>query len=112
MIVDPAHAMDAASALIAARPETWGPELGDLAYPIGASPGKAFVMAFSNLMVICGMRVQGHGLLSNMQAGMSPKEAHDDMVNSLGLTWLLSGTALGHVVGAGAILGCTAGGLL
>ena len=43
---------------------------------------RAFVMAFSNLMVICGMRVQGHGLLSNMQAGMSPKEAHDDMVNN------------------------------
>ena len=34
-------------------------------------------MGAANLMVICGMRVQGHGLLSNMQAGMSPKEAHD-----------------------------------
>lgn len=112
MIVDPAHAMDAASALIAARPETWGPELTDLAIPIGASPGKAFIMGAANLMVICGMRVQGHGLLSNMQAGMSPKEAHDDMVNSLGLTWLLSGASFGHVVGAAAILGCEAGGLV
>ena len=31
---------------------------------------------------------------------------------TFGLTWLLAGTSLGHIVGAGAILGCTAGGFL
>jgi hypothetical protein len=81
--------------------------------PIAAfTPGKAFVMASANLATICGMTVQGKGLIKNMQAGMSPKEAHDDMVNSFGLTWLLSGTAFGHILGAASILGCEAGGVL
>ena len=31
--------------------------------------------------------------------------AHEEMVDMLGITWLLSGTAFGHVLGAGAILG-------
>ena len=31
-------------------------------------------------------------------------------VETFGLTWLLSGTALGHIVGAGAILGCSSAG--
>lgn len=50
------------------------------------------------------MTIQGKGL-----AAGTP---HDEMVEEFGLTWLLSGTALGHVVGAGAILGCQAGGFL
>ena len=57
---------------------------------------------FSNVLVICTMSIAGKGL--------SRGTSHDEMVETFGLTWLLSGTALGHVVGAGAILGCQAGG--
>ncbi len=57
---------------------------------------------FSNVLVICTMSIQGKSLAGGT--------SHDEMVESFGLTWLLSGTALGHVVGAGAILGCQAGG--
>jgi hypothetical protein len=107
MIIDPSHAVDtvnAASTLVAD---------GSLSIPIPAfSPGKSFIMISANLATIFGMTIQGKGLSKGMQAGMSPKEAHDDMVNSFGLTWLLSGTAFGHVLGAGAILGCEAGGLI
>merc|ERR1719238_2027083 len=101
MVIDPSHAVDAASTLMAAN---------TLSIPIQAfSPAKAFVMMTSNLAIISGMTIQGKGLQKGMQSGMSPKEAHDDMVNSFGLTWLLSGTAFGHVLGAGAILGCQSG---
>jgi hypothetical protein len=103
MVIDPSHAVDAASTLMAA----------DMQIPISAfSPAKAFVMMSSNLAIISGMTIQGKGLVKGIQAGMSPKEAHDDMVNTFGLTWLLSGASLGHIVGAGAILGCQAGGVL
>ena len=50
------------------------------------------------------MTIQGKGL-----AAGTP---HDEMVETFGLTWLLSGTSLGHVLGAGAILGCTTAGFL
>jgi hypothetical protein len=104
MMIDPSHAVDAASTLMAD---------GALSIPITAfSPAKAFVMMTSNLAIISGMTIQGKGLIKGMQSGMSPQEAHDDMVKSFGLTWLLSGTSLGHIVGAGAILGCQAGGVL
>ena len=59
-------------------------------------------MMFSNILIICSMTIQGKGLA----AGTS----HDEMVETFGLTWLLAGTSLGHIVGAGAILGCQAGG--
>jgi len=64
----------------------------------------------ANLMVIWGMTIQGKGLGKGVSEGMSLKAAHDDMVETFGLTWLLSGTAFGHVVGAGAILGCSSAG--
>lgn len=101
-------------------------------------------MMFSNILIISTMTIQGKGLSKGISEGMSPQAAHDDMVASFGLTWLLSGTALGHIgerrrlrirvtgrggvrafpsprthvlrfavavaVGAGAILGCSAGG--
>ena len=76
-----------------------------LSIPIPAfSPAKAFVMMFSNVLIICTMSIQGKSL-----AGGTP---HDEMVETFGLTWLLAGTSLGHIVGAGAILGCQAGGFL
>jgi hypothetical protein len=97
--------VDAASTLVASNTA--------LSKPITElSPPNSFLMCFANNHTICGMTIQGKGLAKGMQAGMSPKEAHDDMVNSFGLTWLLSGTAFGHVLGAGAILGCQSGGLL
>ena len=67
-------------------------------------------MMFFNLVTIFGMTIQGKGLAKGINSGMSPKEAHDDMVASFGLTWLLSGTAFGHILGAGAILGCSSAG--
>merc|ERR1719261_336936 len=73
--------------------------------PIPAfTPAKAFIMMFSNILIICTMSIQGKSLASGT--------SHDEMVESFGLTWLLAGTSLGHIVGAGAILGCTAGGFL
>jgi len=48
------------------------------------------------------MSIQGKGLTRGT--------SHDEMVESFGLTWLLSGTAFGHIVGAGAILGCSSAG--
>jgi len=90
MALEPS-AIDAASSLMA------------LALPIPAfTPAKAFIMMFSNILIICTMSIQGKSL-----AGGTP---HDEMVESFGLTWLLAGTSLGHIVGAGAILGCQAGG--
>lgn len=59
---------------------------------------------FSNILIICTMSIQGKSL-----AGGTP---HDEMVESFGLTWLLAGTSLGHIVGAGAILGCTTAGFM
>ena len=59
-------------------------------------------MIASNLLVICSMTIQGKGL--------SRGTSHDEMVETFGLTWLLSGTAFGHIVGAGAILGCSSAG--
>ena len=44
--------------------------------------------------------------------GLAKGTPHDEMVESFGLTWLLAGTSLGHIVGAGAILGCTSAGFL
>ena len=54
-------------------------------------------MMLSNLIIIWGMTIQGKGLAAGVSKGMSVQEAHDDMVESFGLTWLLSGTALGHI---------------
>ena len=50
------------------------------------------------------MRIQGKSLVSGT--------SHDEMVESFGITWLLAGTALGHIVGAGAILGIQASGAI
>ena len=49
-------------------------------------------MMFSNVLVICSMRIDGKGL-----AVGTP---HDEMVESFGLTWLLAGTSLGQCVAA------------
>ena len=67
-------------------------------------------MVSANLITIWGMTIQGKGLAKGVSEGMSLKDAHDDMVQTFGLTWLLSGTAFGHILGAGAILGCSASG--
>ena len=90
MLVDPAS-VDATTALVA------------LSLPIPAfSPAKAFIMMFSNILIICSMSIQGKSLAGGT--------SHDEMVESFGLTWLLAGTSLGHIVGAGAILGCSSAG--
>ena len=90
MVLEPSS-IDAASSLLA------------LGIPIPAfTPAKAFIMMFSNVLIICTMSIQGKSLAGGT--------SHDEMVESFGLTWLLAGTSLGHIVGAGAILGCQAGG--
>jgi len=61
-------------------------------------------MIFSNVLIISTMSIDGKGL--------SRGTSHDEMVESFGISWLLSGTALGHIVGAGAILGCQTAGIL
>jgi hypothetical protein len=71
---------------------------------------QAFVMMFFNIITIFGMTIQGKGLSKGISEGMTPQQAHDDMVLSFGLTWVLSGTAFGHILGAGAILGCSSAG--
>lgn len=92
MVVDPT-AVDLPSTLMAMQ------------IPIPAySPAKAGLMMFCNILMIYGMTIQGKGL----RVGTS----HDEMVESFGLTWLLAGTSLGHIVGAGAILGCTTAGFM
>jgi len=94
MVLEPA-AIDAATTLVA----------DVLKIPIVEySPAKAFVMMFSNILIISTMSIQGKSL-----ARGTP---HDEMVESFGITWLLAGTSLGHIVGAGAILGCHSAGLL
>ena len=65
---------------------------------------QAFVMIAANVLVISTMRIQGKSLISGT--------SHDEMVESFGITWLLAGTALGHIVGAGAILGIQASGAI
>lgn len=77
----------------------------ELQIPIPAlTSAKAFLMIFCNVLIICTMSIQGKSL-----ARGTP---HDEMVESFGITWLLSGASLGHIVGAGAILGCQAAGFL
>ena len=66
------------------------------------APHPPLAVMFSNILIICTMSIQGKSLASGT--------SHDEMVESFGLTWLLAGTSLGHIVGAGAILGCQAGG--
>ena len=68
------------------------------------TPAKGILMMFCNVLIICTMSIQGKGL--------SRGTPHDEMVESFGITWLLAGTSLGHIVGAGAILGCEAAGFL
>ena len=92
MVLEPTS-LDAASQLLA------------MSIPIPAyTPAKAFVMIAANVLVISTMRIQGKSLISGT--------SHDEMVESFGITWLLAGTALGHVVGAGAILGIQASGAI
>merc|ERR1719198_959288 len=76
-----------------------------LQLPIPAfTPAKSILMMFCNLLIICTMSIQGKGL--------SRGTPHDEMVEEFGITWLLAGTSLGHIVGAGAILGCQTAGFL
>ena len=93
MLIEPQTAVDSATQLMA------------LAIPIPAlTPAKGLLMMFCNILIICTMSIQGKSL-----ARGTP---HDEMVESFGITWLLSGTSLGHIVGAGAILGCQQAGFL
>ncbi|KAL3912019.1 MAG: hypothetical protein SGPRY_008481 [Prymnesium sp.] len=75
MLVEPSS-VDAASQLMAMQ------------IPITAyTPAKqAFIMMFSNVVIICGMSIEGKGLARGT--------SHDEMVESFGITWLLAGTAL------------------
>ena len=77
--------------------------------------GLAHVHASFNNTIITITERQG-GALSWATAGGSgfrgARKAHEEMVDMLGITWLLSGTAFGHVLGAGAILGMAASGIL
>ena len=92
-LVEHAPTVDAASQLLA------------LGLPIPAfTPAKSILMMFCNVLIICTMSIQGKGL--------SRGTPHDEMVETFGITWLLAGTSLGHIVGAGAILGCEAAGFL
>eukprot|EP00327_Prymnesium_parvum_P008475 CAMPEP_0182816536 /NCGR_PEP_ID=MMETSP0006_2-20121128/10989_1 /TAXON_ID=97485 /ORGANISM="Prymnesium parvum, Strain Texoma1" /LENGTH=131 /DNA_ID=CAMNT_0024942833 /DNA_START=29 /DNA_END=424 /DNA_ORIENTATION=- len=92
MAIEPS-AVDAASQMLAMQ------------IPIPAYTfSKAFIMIFSNVLIISTMSIDGKGL--------SRGTSHDEMVESFGISWLLSGTALGHIVGAGAILGCQTAGIL
>jgi len=92
MVVEPAG-IDAATQMLA------------LVLPIPAlTPQKGLLMMFCNILIISTMSIQGKSL-----ANGTP---HDEMVESFGITWLLAGTSLGHIVGAGAILGCQAAGFL
>merc|ERR1719326_1556432 len=68
------------------------------------TPAKAGVMAFCNLLTIIYTEIDGKSIASGTK--------HDEMVESFGITWLLAGASLGHIVGAGAILGLTAIGKL
>ena len=61
-------------------------------------------MVFSNVLMICATEIQGKSLIKGTP--------HDEMVSSFGITWLLAGTSLGHIVGAGAILGCSSAGFM
>ena len=61
-------------------------------------------LSFLLLVSRSGMTIDGKGLLKGTP--------HDEMVEEFGLTWGLAGASLGHIVGAGAILGCQAGGFL
>merc|ERR1712182_151545 len=101
-VVEP-HAVDVATQLVAAfipAPANMG-----MGIPIPEySPAKAFIMMFCNILIICTMSIQGKSLAKGTP--------HDEMVESFGITWLLAGTSLGHIVGAGAILGCHAAGFV
>jgi len=97
MVVDPSG-IDAATSLVA-----YGST--GLILPIPAlTPAKGILMMFCNILIICTMSIQGKSLAGGT--------SHDEMVESFGLTWLLAGTSLGHIVGAGAILGCESAGFL
>merc|ERR1711871_848775 len=81
MVVEPS-AVDSASQLLAAG----------LVLPIPAfNPAKGLLMMFCNVLVICTMSIQGKGL--------SRGTPHDEMVETFGITWLLAGASLGHIVG-------------
>mmetsp|Transcript_37888 Transcript_37888/g.88658 ORF Transcript_37888/g.88658 Transcript_37888/m.88658 type:complete len:130 (-) Transcript_37888:391-780(-) len=93
MLAD-ASVADAASTLVAAAA---------VAGPLYSAP-KAGVMMICNLLTIVYTEIQGKSIASGT--------SHDEMVESFGITWLLAGASLGHIVGAGAILGLTAIGKL
>lgn len=79
----------------------------DLSVPMpGFTKEKAGVMIASNIWACFHMEIDGKSLLEKPgNKNMTIRERHDDMVATHGLVWMLSGTALGHVVGAGTILG-------
>jgi len=63
----------------------------------GFTVAKSVTMILSNLFVLITMQVDGKGLLYGKD--MTLRERHDDMVEYLGLTWMLSGCSLGHIIG-------------
>mmetsp|Transcript_40480 Transcript_40480/g.86370 ORF Transcript_40480/g.86370 Transcript_40480/m.86370 type:complete len:129 (-) Transcript_40480:257-643(-) len=79
--------VDATSSLVAAAA---------VAGPLFSAP-KAGVMMVANILTIFYTEIDGKSLSSGTK--------HDEMVESFGITWLLAGASLGHIVGAGAILG-------
>ena len=60
---------------------------------------RGTIMAACNAVTIATMSIQGKSLARGT--------SHDEMVESFGITWLLAGASLGHIIGAGAILGLT-----
>ena len=60
---------------------------------------RGAIMAVCNAVTIATMSIQGKSLARGT--------SHDEMVESFGITWLLAGASLGHIIGAGAILGLT-----
>ena len=84
------------------------------AEPCPPSPPQSAVMMTANMATIVTMSVQGKSILKGLEEDgfRGARKAHEEMVDMLGITWLLSGTAFGHVLGAGAILGMSASGIL
>ena len=102
------HPTPAAAAPRAARPPPLPPAHRHHHYP------QAGVMMTANMATIVTMSVQGKSILKGLEEDgfRGARKAHEEMVDMLGITWLLSGTAFGHVLGAGAILGMSASGIL
>jgi hypothetical protein len=73
---------------------------------IGFNRARAAVMATSCTWTCWQMEVGGMSMAdTKTNMDMNLRERHDAMSEKLGLNWFVSGMSLGHIVGAGAILG-------